>query len=287
MRRLLTLLLALWLVLPATQSSAQSAALEHILRYKRVSSTPTLPSGQSFRFFADDLSKLKQNIAGSTPVAADGDVVGKWIDATGNGYDVLSAADDATRPVYHVRSAKGYVQGDGTDDLLTSTTSPNLYGATGTNNYTICMAYRWASPVGSTSAVDESDSASTNSVSSHFRTLGATPANLLASMRGSDGSTNIVTGTFLVGPNDGNDHVVCWVRVGSTLTPYLDGSASSGISVTTTNITLNRINLFGRFRGAATKDSYSNVQLYGVVAWTSDQSANIATIYTVMRALYP
>lgn len=250
-----------------------------------LSGKPQLPGGQSFRYFANETSNLKSDTAGTVAITGAGDSVGAWFDGTGNGYNVF-AASNGERPTYQVRSGKPYVTGDGVNDLLTSTTAPNLYG-TGGQPYTVCLAYRWTSPVGSTSAVDESDSASASSVSSHFRTVSATPADMLASMRGSDGSTNIVSGTFVTGVNNGVDHVICWVRNSTVLTPYVDGVPYATKSVTATAITLNRVNLFGRFRAAATKDSWANVDIYGTVAWKSDQTGNIGKITTVMRALMP
>jgi len=256
-------------------------------------STATLPSGSSFKFFADDLANLKTDIAGSTAVTTAGDTVGKWLDTSGNAYHVTAAADDGTRPLYQVRSGKGYVAGDGTDDLLYSTTSPNLFGTSGGNNFTICIAYRWTSPAGGKTVVDESDAASTNSIGSYIRSLSATPANASSSMRGSDGSTNIVPAStnFYTNANNGADHVLCYVRVSTVLTPYLDGVAGSTVAVTATAFTANQINLFARFRGrtsgSPSKDAYAGVDLYGVVAWTSDQTSNISSIYTVMRGLYP
>lgn len=256
-------------------------------------STATLPSGSSFKFFADNTSDMKTDIAGTTSVTTAGDTVGKWLDTSGNSYHVAAAADDGTRPLYQVRSGKGYVAGDGTDDILYSTTAPNLFGSGGGNNFTVCIAYRWTSPAGGKSVVDEADAASTNTIGSYIRSLSATPANMSSSMRGSDGSTNIVPAAtnFYSSANDGADHVLCYVRVGTVLTPYLDGAAGSTVAVTSTGYVANQINLFGRYRGrtsgSPSKDAYAGIDLYGVVAWTSDQTSNISTIYTVMRALYP
>lgn len=273
-----------WLALLALAPSAGAQLSPGVLAVL-LGGKPQLPSGQAFRYFANETHNLKSDTAGTTPITGAGDTVGAWFDGTGNGYNTFAAAD-AARPLYQVRSGKPYVVGDGVDDLLTSSTAPSLLGSAGSSPFTICMAYRWPSPAGSTSAVDESDSASTASVGSYFRTPSATPADMLASLRGSDGGTNIVTGTFITSANSSADHVACWVRNGSTLTPYLDGIASSNITVTTTNITLNRLNLFGRYR-SATKDSWSVVEIYGVVAWKSDQRAHIGKITSILRGLYP
>lgn len=290
-------LLAIALALAAPVSASRVFKADQTTFLKGVTpntgSTATLPTGASFKFFADDLANLKTDIAGSTAVTADGDTVGKWLDSSGNSYHVAAAADDGTRPLYHVRSGKGYVTGDGTNDILYSTTAPNLFGVAGGNNFTICISYRWTSPAGGKTVVDESDAGSTNTIGSYIRSLSATPANASSSMRGNDASTNIVPAStnFYTNANDGADHVLCYVRNATVLTPYLDGVAGSTVAVTSTGYTANQINLFARYRGRSSGspslDAYAGIDLYGVVAWTSDKSANMADIYTVMRALYP
>lgn len=259
-----------------------------------LSGKPRLPGNQSFLYLAKDSSTLKTDIAGTTAVASAGDTVGTWLDGSGNGYTVTAAADDTTRPTYQIRSGKPYVAGDGSNDLLYSTTAPNLYGTSGGNNFTICIAYRYASPAGGKTIVDESDANSTNSIGSYIRSLSATPAHMSISMRGSDGATNITsTGlTVISNANDGNDHVLCYVRNGTVLTPYLDGVASGTVAVTATAFTANQINLFARYRARTSApgvniDAWAAVDLYGVVAWKSDQTASIPAITAYMRALYP
>lgn len=253
---------------------------------------PQLPGGQSFRFLAKDLATLKTDIAGTTQVASAGDTVGTWVDGSGNGYTVAAAADNTTRPLYQIRSGKPYVASDGTNDLLYSITAPNLIGSSGANSFTICMAYRWTSPVGGKSVINEADPNAAATILSYIRSLAATPANMTASMRGSDGGTNIVDGTatFISNANDGNDHVLCYVRVGATLTPYLDGVASAGQSVVTTATVASQLNLFGRWRnrnGAGAKDEFAAIDLYGIVAWQNDQTGNLGKINKVLRGLMP
>tara|TARA_R110000868_G_scaffold83946_5_gene236962 strand:- start:2188 stop:3276 length:1089 start_codon:yes stop_codon:yes gene_type:complete len=53
-------------------------------------------------FDASDLSTLFQNVAGTVPVTAVGQFVGKWLDKSGNGNHAVAAADDTTRPTYQV-----------------------------------------------------------------------------------------------------------------------------------------------------------------------------------------
>lgn len=283
---LISLLIGLLALAPAVEAQLSPRVLSVILASKPV---PQLPGNQAFRFRAAEITTLKTNIAGSTQVTTPGDTVGMWVDGSGSGYTVAAAADDTTRPLYQVRSGKGFVQSDGLNDLLYSTTSPNLFGASGGNDYTICIAFRWASPAGGKTIIDESDANSTNTIGSYIRSVSATPANMSASMRGSDGATNIVTATnsFIANANDGNDHVLCYVKTGTTLTPYLDGVASANQTVTNTAWTVNQLNIFARYRARTSApgvniDAFAALDLYTAVAWKSNQTAAIAQITQVL-----
>jgi hypothetical protein len=65
-----------------------------------------------------DRKTLFQNLAGTTPVAADGDVVGCIMDKSGNGNHLVASADDTTRPVYKTDGRYHWIEFDGTDDRL-------------------------------------------------------------------------------------------------------------------------------------------------------------------------
>jgi hypothetical protein len=53
-------------------------------------------------FDAGDLSTMFQDIAGTIPVTAVGQFVGKWLDKSGNGNHAVAAADNNTRPTYQI-----------------------------------------------------------------------------------------------------------------------------------------------------------------------------------------
>jgi hypothetical protein len=59
-------------------------------------------------FDASDRSTLFQNIAGTTPVTAVGQPVGKWLDKSGNGNHAVASADDTTRPTYQIDAEGNY-----------------------------------------------------------------------------------------------------------------------------------------------------------------------------------
>lgn len=67
---------------------------------------------------ASDVSTLFQDVAGSTPVAADGNPVGMWCDKGGDDFHLLAAADDTTRPTYKTSGGLHWVEFDGSNDVL-------------------------------------------------------------------------------------------------------------------------------------------------------------------------
>ncbi|WP_172332551.1 hypothetical protein [Mangrovicoccus sp. HB161399] len=67
-----------------------------------------------------DLSTLWQDSAGTIPVTADGDPVGRMDDKSGNGNHLLQATA-AARPVYHTSGGLHWLSSDGVDDRLICT----------------------------------------------------------------------------------------------------------------------------------------------------------------------
>ena len=53
-------------------------------------------------FDAGDLSTMFQDVAGTIPVTATGQYVGKWLDKSGNGNHAVAAANNTTRPIYQI-----------------------------------------------------------------------------------------------------------------------------------------------------------------------------------------
>lgn len=67
-----------------------------------------------------DLATLFQDAAGTIPVVADGDPVGRINDKSGNGF-LLTQGTAAHRPAYRTAAGRHWLQGDGVDDALVST----------------------------------------------------------------------------------------------------------------------------------------------------------------------
>ena len=68
-------------------------------------SSSLFASGEKGAWFdAGDLTTLFQDVAGTIPVTAAGQFVGKWLDKSGNGAHAVAAADNKTRPTYQIDS---------------------------------------------------------------------------------------------------------------------------------------------------------------------------------------
>jgi hypothetical protein len=66
-----------------------------------------------------DLTKMFQDRAGTTPVTADGQTVGKILDKSGNNNHAV-ASSDAARPLYKTDGTYHWLQFDGVDDSLST-----------------------------------------------------------------------------------------------------------------------------------------------------------------------
>jgi hypothetical protein len=93
-----------------------------------VSFSPADLAGLTLWLDANDLTTLWQDSAKTTPVAADGDVVGAWEDKSGNANDG-SQATAGLKPLYktNIQNGKAIIRFDGVDDLLSL---PGLAGLT-------------------------------------------------------------------------------------------------------------------------------------------------------------
>ena len=66
-----------------------------------------------------DLTTMFQDRAGTTPVTADGQTVGKILDKSGRGNHAV-APSDAARPLYKTDGTYHWLQFDGVDDSLST-----------------------------------------------------------------------------------------------------------------------------------------------------------------------
>lgn len=76
---------------------------------------------QGVWFDPSDLSTMFQDRAGTTPVTADGQTVGKILDKSGRGNHAV-APSDAARPLYKTDGTYHWLQFDGVDDSLGTST---------------------------------------------------------------------------------------------------------------------------------------------------------------------
>ena len=88
-------------------------------------------------FDAGDLSTMFQDVAGTIPVTAVGQYVGKWLDKSGNGNHAVAAANNTTRPIYQIDS-EGNPNVTFTKSPTTQLFTPSI-NFTGTAQMTVCI----------------------------------------------------------------------------------------------------------------------------------------------------
>ncbi|SIS84832.1 hypothetical protein [Phaeovulum vinaykumarii] len=86
-------------------------------RPRRRAAGPPLPSGALAFYDPANLATLWQDAAGTVPVTADGDPVGRMLDLSGNGHH-LSQPVAAKRPTYRTDGTRHWIESDGVDDAL-------------------------------------------------------------------------------------------------------------------------------------------------------------------------
>lgn len=90
-----------------------------------------------------DLSTMFQDRAGTTPVTADGQPVGKILDKSGRGNHAV-APSDAARSLYKTDGTYHWLQFDGVDDSL----STEAVDFTGTDEMSVFSGIKWDSGIG-------------------------------------------------------------------------------------------------------------------------------------------
>jgi hypothetical protein len=88
-------------------------------------------------FDAGDLSTMFQDVAGTIPVTAVGQFVGKWLDKSGNGNHAVAAANNTTRPTYQIDN-EGNPNVTFTKSPATQLVTPSI-NFTGTAQMTACI----------------------------------------------------------------------------------------------------------------------------------------------------
>ena len=83
--------------------------------------------GTSGFLFSSMMPTIMLQTAGGTPVSADGNPVGQFLDQSGLGNNAAQVTS-TKRPLWHPNSGKPYIRTDGVDDYMATTWTP---GATG------------------------------------------------------------------------------------------------------------------------------------------------------------
>lgn len=100
--------------------------------------TNLFSSGQKGVWFdASDRSTLFQDRAGTTPVTAIGQYVGKWLDKSGNNNHATASADDTSRPTWQI-DAEGNYNVTFTRTPATQLITPSI-DFTGTDKLMVCI----------------------------------------------------------------------------------------------------------------------------------------------------
>lgn len=89
-------------------------------------------------FDPSDLSTLFQDSAGTVPVSADGDPVGRMLDKSGNGINAIQTAP-ATRPTWRTDGLLSWLEFDGVDDRVRMTAIPHT-----ANTFGLCIGLSYA-----------------------------------------------------------------------------------------------------------------------------------------------
>lgn len=183
----------------------------------------------------------QSNSCTGTQATSDGDPVGCITDLGSAGFNLVSAADDTTRPTYHPNSGKPYITFDGSNDCLRSLNTIGLY-PNGTFGIVAAFASASASPSAGQYTFAEGSGASANPVGGWINTVGGgTQASWL--VRNDAGST-IVAAFNVAAAMTGASVVYGLSWDGSNITPYLAGSAGTNRAMATgSTMTINRFSV--------------------------------------------
>jgi hypothetical protein len=214
---------------------------------------------------AADLTTLWQEIAGTTPVSADGQAVGKWDDKSGNGFHLTATADSGVRPVYNTDGDGPRVTFDGTDAVLRRTADLGLYAAGAASLFVRLRA----NPGGVFATFDSSGNTADGDVLYSLMVAdNPTVANATAAIRNTANTNLFTIGTDLqAGAFDNTDHVYGVIDDGSSLTPWLDGVEGSPVGYTRSGSVASDIFGIGALV-RATIANYFATRLYGLAAYT-------------------
>jgi hypothetical protein len=226
-------------------------------------------SEQGFWLDPSDISTLFQDSAGTTPVTADGDPVGRISDKSGRGNHFIQATS-AARPTYRVSGGVHWLDLDGVDDHMTCSVDANtIFGVTLADlNYYACFGGRYSSlttnsadPFANHGLLHDAG----GYISSYARSSG------VIGWYHWDTAVRVATSSYAAGDDfvhEGRRDVA-----GSLLYSSLNGGAESSVSASAlsggaTTLLLGRrlgVYMTGRFYGAVVRSAVTDLSTRGEV----------------------
>ncbi|PKP99606.1 MAG: hypothetical protein CVT74_07440 [Alphaproteobacteria bacterium HGW-Alphaproteobacteria-13] len=254
-------------------SSATGGASVHVILSVGVTSdtfsitnaiTLPIPTTDLGAYFdASDLTTLFQAIDGTTPVTTDSDVVGTWIDSSGQGFDLSATANNTTRPVFHESGGVRWVEFDGTDDMLRRLDALNLYDG---GPFTFAVAGRF-NPTINRTIFSEGNSVTSQQIF-RFGASSEGATNLGGQWRLPDGATVILGHNLALasGVLNNSDTVLVVTANGTHVTAYVDGVIGTPRAYTPSGtMGMNRFAL-GAFLRSSAQD-YMPGRYHAFAAW--------------------
>ncbi|WP_212743056.1 hypothetical protein [Sphingopyxis sp. 2PD] len=235
-----------------------------------------IPTDYIVKLEADDLSSMFQTITGTTPVAIDGDAVGTWRNKAANARHLTAPANDNTRPIYRTDGTLHWVEADGSNDVLAWAGDMGLYNS---GACSVFVAVR-GNPAPDRTLIAEGGSTSCWYTCER---AGNPTASTQAAIIRRDGAIDMLGAAPFSGATnafDNTDNVVGHTDNGSSITPYVDGTAGTARSYTRTGtFTPSYFTLFGLRRTSF--EQYFAGRVYAVLIYprvvNSTERAQIVT----------
>jgi len=241
----------------------------------RMASAPP-PAGSTFNpadlfgageagIWMDPTAGVWQEVAQTNSSTTDGDVVGRWIDQSGN-VNAFDQATTANKPLFKTAAGKSWVRFDGVDDYITQAATVGLYNA---GLGYVAFAVDSTNMGASKYIFGESNSASTGKFV--FTLISATTADTAGLDSRSD-SAGTVINSGNVFDNDAykldGKIVLEVVDTGSNITVYVNGvigdGANNNFNYVRATTTMDQSVIGALLRSSVS--NYSGFDCYGLVA---------------------
>jgi hypothetical protein len=247
-----------------------------------------LETTADLRLSAAEASTLFETITGTTAVTADNQAVGTWLDANGNGFDLVGLANDTTRPVLRTNAGKPYISFDGTNDVLVRLASLGMYDSA--SGVTVCVALHASAPAsGSAVLVSEGNSADNDSRYIPICAVTGAPLHRASSRVTTDAAVDMISNASSRADSalDSTPRTLIFTDNLTEHAMYLDGSLSAQSPDAYTRsgtLTLNRFALGAQSR--ATPNNFLPCDIHEIVIYLRVLDAGeIAAEHTRLAAL--